>query len=261
MQNYNHYSDSEKAKLIHKYYIVENKSFQEIAKMYDTYPNRIRRDAKKLGIKSRSKSDAQKLALESGRIKHPTKDTKRSESVKDKIGNSVMKSWESLTDEEMQDRREKAKNNWDKLSDTEKQKLREEANVAIRTSSLEGSKLEKFLHKKLIENGYRVEAHKEHLLVATKLHIDLFLPEANIAIEVDGPSHFEPVWGDDRLSKTQEYDNKKTGILIGKKISLIRIKQTRDYSKSRAGLLLNKLLKAIDETIKNKTEYLEIGDE
>lgn len=60
MQNYNQCSDSEKNSLLHKYYIEENKSFQEIADMYDTYPNRIRRDAKKLGIKIRSKSEAQK---------------------------------------------------------------------------------------------------------------------------------------------------------------------------------------------------------
>ena len=91
MQNYNQCSDSEKHNILHKYYVEQTKSFQEIADMYDTYPNKLRRDAKKFGIKIRTKSEAQKLALETGKHKHPTKGTTRKESTKNKIGKSHQK--------------------------------------------------------------------------------------------------------------------------------------------------------------------------
>jgi very-short-patch-repair endonuclease len=260
MQNYSQYSDSQKTSILHKHYTEENKSFQEIAEMYDTYPNRVRRDAKKLGIKIRSKSEAQKLALESGKHKHPTKGTVRTEETKSKIGKSVMSSWEKMSDVELARRSVVAKANWESLSEDEKQDMFNKANQAVRESSKTGSKLEKFLYKGLLNNGYRVEQHKENVL-NTKLHIDLFLPTISVAIEVDGPSHFEPVWGEEALKRAQSYDNKKTGILIGKGIKLIRIKQKKDYSKSRASVVLHNLLEAISRTQSQGETYIEIGDE
>lgn len=259
MQNYNHYSDSEKAGLLHKYYVEENKSFQEIADMYNTYANKIRRDAKKAGIKIRSKSEAQKLALETGKHKHPTKGTVRSEETKEKIGMSVLNSWESLSKSELKRRSVLAKQNWENLSEDEKQERFDKANQAVRETSRTGSKLEKFLHSALLEKGYRVEPHKEQILSNTKLHIDLFLPQDNIAIEIDGPSHFEPVWGEVALKRAQAYDNKKTGLLLGRGLKLIRVRQTKDFSKSRATLIAQRLFEAIGKT--DQENYLEIGDE
>ena len=61
-----------------KHYCEDKKSWREIAKMLDTNSNRVRRDAAKLGIESRSRSDAQKLALSQGRQTHPTEGKKLS---------------------------------------------------------------------------------------------------------------------------------------------------------------------------------------
>jgi very-short-patch-repair endonuclease len=98
----------------------------------------------------------------------------------------------------------------------------------------------------------------------TKLQIDLFLPELNIAIEVDGPSHFLPVWGDDVLNKNIKYDNKKTGLILGKGLVLIRIKQVREFSKARGLSIYQKLYSSIEQ-IRNKfpesdNRTIEIGD-
>jgi len=259
MQNYNQYSDSQKASILHKHYVEQNKSFQEIADLYNTYPNKVRRDAKKLGIKIRSKSEAQKLALENGKHKHPTKGTSRTEETKSKIGKSVMSSWENMSKSELKRRSVLAKANWDSLSEDEKQDRFNKANQAVRETSKTGSKLEKYLHNGLLNNGYRTEQHKENIL-NTKLHIDLFLPTISVAIEVDGPSHFEPVWGEEALKRAQAYDNKKTGILIGKGIKLIRIKQKKDFSKARAELILQNLIDAINRIQDKGETYIEIGD-
>lgn len=74
--------DADKKNLIEKLYLMEKKSFQQIAKEYNTYSNKIRRDAKKFDISIRDKSEAQKNALSTGNHKHPTKGTTRSEDTK-----------------------------------------------------------------------------------------------------------------------------------------------------------------------------------
>ena len=261
MQNYSHLSDNEKFSILEKHYVKEAKSFQDIAEMFDTYPNRIRRDAIKFNIPIRNKSDAQKNALNSGKHKHPTKGTKRDEATKDKIGLSVMNSWENMSKSELKRRSELAKQNWEKLPDHIKQNRLHEANLAVRESSRSGSKLEKYLLKALMENGHKVEFHKEQVLSNTKLQIDLYVVDLNIAIEVDGPSHFEPVWGEEVLKRNQKYDNTKTGLIIGKNMKLIRIKQEKDFSKSRASVIFERLMRAMDD-VKNKGQnYIEIGDE
>jgi very-short-patch-repair endonuclease len=258
MLNYNSLSDSEKQKFLKTEYEKNKKSFKDIAEQTNTYANKVRRDAIRLDIKIRDKSEAQKNALNTGKTKHPTKGTKRAETTKQKIGISVMNSWDNLSDQELDQRKQKAKDNWDKLSETTKENILREANVAVRKASKKGSKLENFLFNRLLENGYSVDFHKEQSILNTKLQIDLFLPKHNIAIEVDGPSHFEPVWGDDALKRNKKYDNKKTGLILGKGLFLIRIKQSKDFSKSRAEVIFQDLLSAINNIGHSKT--ITIGD-
>jgi very-short-patch-repair endonuclease len=238
---YNKLKEDDKKNLILKEYHNEKKSFQDIAQTHGTYANKIRRDAIKYGIKIRDKSEAQKNVLSSGKSIHPTKGKTRSEEVKNKIGNSVMKAWDNLDQDALNKRKEKARSNWEKLSEDDKANMLREANIAVRESSKKGSKLEIYLLNKLIADGYKVDFHKEQSLLTTKLQIDLFLPKINVAIEVDGLSHFEPVWGTDALKRNQGYDNKKTGLILGKGLVLIRIIQKKDFSKSRADLIYNEL--------------------
>jgi very-short-patch-repair endonuclease len=259
-RKYSDLSDKDKAKYLKQYYVDDGLSFADIAIKFDTYANRVRRDAKKLGIPIRDKSEAQINALNSGKHKHPTKGTKRDQSIKDKIGLSVMKSWEDMSDKELEQRKKKSKLAWEKLDEDQKANIIAAANQAVRLSSKTGSKLEKFLLTNLLSDGFVVEFHKEQILSNTKLQIDLFLPILNIAIEVDGPSHFLPVWGDDVLAKNQKYDKKKTGLIIGKGLSLIRIKQLNDYSKARALIVYAKLLEAIKEISNTKDKTIEIED-
>lgn len=261
---YSKLSDVEKSNLIKQLYLKENKSFQQIADLCDTYPNKIRRDAKKLNIPIRDKSEAQKNALLTGSHKHPTKGTKRPESTKNKIGLGVLNSWENISDKELELRKIKAKKQWDNISKEDKMNIMTKANKAVRESSKLGSKLEKFLLNNLLKDNYKVDFHKEQILSNTKLQIDLFIPSLNVAIEVDGPSHFLPVWGENALNRNIKYDNKKTGLLLGKGYVLIRIKQTKDFSKAR-GLIIYQKLSDILKNIKNKfpdidNRIIEIGE-
>ncbi len=242
---YDKLSDNDKKQYLIEQYQNLGKSFGDIAKDIGTYANKIRRDAIKYNIEIRDKSQAQKNALNTGKTKHPTKGKQRSEDVKNKIGKGVMVSWENLTEDELNRRKQIAKENWENLSDDTKADILSSANIAVREASKTGSKLEKYILNRLLKDKYKVDFHKEHFLSNTKLQIDLFLPALNVAIEVDGPSHFEPVWGNDSLSRNQKYDNKKTGLILGKGWVLIRVMQLKDFSKAKADQLYTILLEHI----------------
>jgi len=259
-KNYNSYSDYDKQKLIQKMYVKQKLSFSTIAQELNTYANKVRRDAIKYKIPIRDKSQAQSNALATGAHKHPTKGTQRTETTKSKIGKSVMEAWDNIDEKELARRKRNSKKLWNSLSEDEKQNRLNLANQAVRNSSKTGSKLEHYLLEQLIKDGYKVDFHKEQILSNTKLQIDLFLPTMNIALEVDGPSHFLPVWGDEVLAKNQKYDKKKTGLIIGKGLKLIRIKQTHDFSKSRASMLYEKVLKAIKKIDDSKIKSIEVED-
>lgn len=250
-------SDDEKKDTIHKLYCEERKSLSQIANDLKTYTNKLRRDAKKFDIPLRNKSEAQKNALSTGVHRHPTKGTQRSVAIKNKIGKSVMESWEKLSPEELKCRQELAREQWNSLSEDKKQEIIKSANEAVRRSSKEGSKLEKFLLQSLINDGFKVDFHKEHVLSNSKLQLDLFIPKLNLAIEVDGPSHFDNIWGDQALSRNTKYDQKKEGLLVGKGIRLLRIKQAGDFSKARANALYIKLKDLLSQPITSQSLTLE----
>ena len=65
--------------------------------------------------------------------------------------------------------------------------------------------------------------HKKGLIEG-KFEIDLLLPELNTIIEVDGPQHFLPLFGEDKLANTIKMDIIKNGLLISKGFCVIRIK-------------------------------------
>jgi len=248
--SYNNLSDKDKKELILELYSFKGQSFADIALSYDTYANKIRRDAIRFNIKIRDKSEAQKNALKTGKHSHPTKGKERSQNTKQKIGLGVLTSWENLDKKTILERKLKAKENWENLDQNTKDNILRSANQAVRVTSKTGSKLEKYLQQKLLSDGYKVEFHKEQVLVNTKLQIDLFVPSINLAIEVDGPSHFEPVWGEQSLNRNKNYDSKKEGLILGRGWNLVRIVQTKDYSETRALLVYQELINTITN---NKT--------
>lgn len=251
MKKYEDMTDLDKKQTIKNLYEQQNKSFKDIADLLDTYPNKVRRDAIKYKIKIKNKSEAQVNALKTGKHKHPTKGQQRDEQTKLKIGKSVLSVWDNISDADLKNRKLKAKQNWDNLSQDAKENMQQKANEAVRKTSKVGSKLEKFILNSLIKDGYKVNFHQEQFLANSKLQIDLFIPSMNVAIEIDGPSHFLPVWGDDTLQKNINYDQKKTGLILGKGLVLVRIKQTKDFSKSRSTIIYDELKNILDQ-ITNK---------
>jgi very-short-patch-repair endonuclease len=232
------------------------KSISEVATILGTYNNKIRRWAQKHNVTLRDKSEAQKVALETGKTSHPTKGKKRTEEEKAKIGNTVSEKWESISDEEKERRAEVAKKNWESRSDAEIADMQDKATKARLETAKNGSKLEKMVVDSLIKAGYQVEFHKEHLLMNERVHLDIWLPKLFTAIEIDGPTHFEPIWGEDNLKKTQKTDNIKDGLLLNSGFCIIRLRQKRNISKTYVSKLVAELLERLNQIA---IKYPELG--
>jgi len=221
-------------KWCYKQYWTQERSVGDIAKELETYPNKVRRALKSHGIKLRDKGSAQAVALKKGRSSHPTKDKGHSEESKLKISESVAQNWENLSEEEFESRRETARKQWANMSEEEKIKLRESAIPGIKKASREGSKLEKYIRDKLTKDNYVIEYHKKGIVPNANLEVDIYLPELGTAIEIDGPSHFMPIWGEEALRKTIKSDNEKNGLLRYHGIMVLRVAQKKKTLSQKA---------------------------
>ena len=244
-------------------YTQENKSTYEIADLFNTYPNKIRRILISSGIEIKDKSQAQKNALLKGTSKIPTQGLQRTKEEKLKISAGTKKAWDNLSEEEYNARVDKAKEKWKNMSDVEKANMLSSAIKAIQIAGKEGSKLEKYLKTELSKNGYKIEFHKKDLIVNHNLEIDIYVPTLKTIIEIDGPSHFLPIWGDEKLQKQIRADAHKTGLILSKGLAIIRVKHLSDTvslsSKENLKNTLLDILNKIEQKFPPKDErYIEL---
>jgi very-short-patch-repair endonuclease len=131
---------------------------------------------------------------------------------------------------------------------SKKEEMRRMALEAVREASKIGSKTERHLNNGLTNAGYSVIFHKNGLVPGSKLEVDLFLPEIKTAIEIDGPGHFLPIWGEEKLLKQQSADIIKQGILIDHGYAILRIRQIdKSISMTRMNKLLEVVLSELDK--------------
>jgi len=244
-------------------YTKENKSTYEIAEMLQTYPNKIRRILIKNGVEIKDKSQAQKNAIIKGTSKIPTQGLKRTHEEKLKISEGMRQSWKNMCEAEYNDRVDKARSRWYDMEEAEKDRILGLAIKGVQIAGKEGSKLEKFLQKELIKAGYKVDFHKKQLIANENLEIDMSLPELKTIIEIDGPSHFLPIWGEEKLQKQIRADAHKTGLILSKGWAIIRVKNLSDTvalsAKEHLKNTLITLLTNIRQKFPDKSErYIEI---
>lgn len=228
----------------------DNKSIRDIASEFDTYPNKIARILKKAGKELRSKEEAARIAVENGKIKPPMLGKKRTQEEKDNISAKRAKKWQEMSESDLESFRKSAKDRWDSQSEEEKIYKQQKAGEALRRASIEGSKAEKFLYQKLTKEGYDVIIHKKGLIPGEKYEVDLFLPKLTVAIEIDGPQHFLPIYGEENLSRNIKYDAIKNGVLISKGICVIRVKYLAKHNSQQIN-------KKVFEVVSNELKKIE----
>lgn len=243
-------------------YQKENKSTYEIAEALNTYPNKIRRTLIKHGCELKDRSEAQRNALKNGRIDHPTAGRKRSYEERIKISAALDQYWNNLDDNERERRSLIAKDRWANMTESQRAAMAQAATESIRKAGKDGSKLENFLLRKITDGGFRVDFHKKNLIPSEKLEIDLYVPDCKTIIEIDGPSHFLPVWGDEKLQKQIKADLQKSGLLLNKGFAIIRVKVMGFLSLSDqenlASDLINHLKRFKDNFPPRSERYYEI---
>jgi very-short-patch-repair endonuclease len=245
--------------LIREYY-GNCRSLQNIAEELETTKTRLRTKMIKLSIPIKDKSMALKDALKRGTAKHPTKGTIRSEDVKRKISEGNYKAWNNSSEEMLKHRSEMSKKQWEKMPEFKKEDTLKKARNGIRVAAKEGSKLEKFIYSELTDLGYEVQYHSRNVIPNTNLEVDIVIRDLSVAIEIDGKSHYLPIWGEDNLKKNIRADSEKNGLLINNGFVVIRLRQMANclsmITKEKAINLLIDRIEEIEKKFPNENNRL-----
>lgn len=235
------------------------KSLREVAEKFNVSATTIMRIIKKYG-KLREKSEAQRNAIVTGRAKHPTKGKKRDLEVRQRIGKKVEEAWNTIDEAEYERRINISKENWKNMDEEKKSELRTKSAKAIRAAAANGSKLEHLVREFLIKNGFNVLIHKKELVPNTKLECDILVPELKTVIELDGPSHYLDIWGQERLQKTQRADHEKNGLLLQYGYVIIRLRYPGEalslQSKQRLEHQLLELMNRVKTGLKQEEKLI-----
>jgi len=81
----------------------------------------------------------------------------------------------------------------------------------------------------------------------TRLQVDLLISDLAIAIEVNGPSHHEPIWGNESFVRTVNADNTKKQLLQSYGFVVIVINQKKTLSQKRYRIILSNLLAVLEK--------------
>ena len=81
--------------------------------------------------------------------------------------------------------------------------------------------------------------------------MDIYIPSLNLAFELNGIFHYEPIYGLDKLTNTQKNDQRKFKLCLENNISLCVIDTTKQiYFKEKSSLEFLKIIqKIIDENL------------
>lgn len=232
-------------------YFQKNRSAPDIAQELDTYPNKIVRIIKKSGLEMRTKSESQKIALEEGRASHPTEGKNRSDETKLKISESVANKWQSFSEVKKKSIKTNLKKSWKKRDKSDILLMQKKAVQGLSKSGREGSKIEKFMVEELRRLGYNILAHKKGLIPNSNLEPDAVLPDIKLIIELDGPTHFKPIFGQERLDKVIASDAEKNALFLQHGFCILRVKYlSKTISQYKKRVMIERLVEKI-ESIKN----------
>lgn len=198
----------------------EGKSVRDISALTGKSVSSIFRFLKKMNL-TRNKSEAQSLHLKKNG--HPMEGKEMPTETKEKISKKLIETWDD--EEKKKEQGRKSKERYEKMSYEEKRLLSETGLQAVRDTAKTGSKLELFIIDKLKEAEIPFDRHVK-ILMNDALEVDIYLPGHMLAIEIDGPSHFLPVWGEEKLEKQQVADELKHAMLKHNGVKLLRVKNT-----------------------------------
>lgn len=197
-------------------------------------------------IKLRSKSEAQKTFLEKNG--HQRVGTTHSEESRTKMSDAIGAFYESPDGAKAKEKIADAKREeWASFDDTEKKQIMDEMRAGISEANRSGeggSKFENFIADGLEAAGFLLERRTRKWLGKDGLEIDIALPNNRLAIEIDGPTHWQPIHGQEQLLKVQAKDKRKDSLLMTGGWDILRV---RDDSGSLSAIRLKRVINKIKE--------------
>ena len=186
----------------------------------------LSRFMKKHGITSRDKAEAQKNYLKDH--EHQMQGKKHSADTKQKISKGLGEFWDKLTEDDKEELKKKIgsawRRKWQTMSDTDRRTMMESLSTKAKEQQGQGSRLERFVAEELRKRGYTVEERSVNYTTGKQFEVDIALPKERIAIEIDGPTHFLPIHGEDHLKQQQERDARKDELVTGSGMNMLRIR-------------------------------------
>ena len=251
---------------LYEEYVVQKKSTYQIAEENGTYSQKIQRLLKAYEINARTKRKAAKVAMRTGRNIHPTKGKKRDRATIEKISRTTIERIKAETEEERAARIQKAKDRWNGLSEGRKKEINKARMDGVREAAKYGSRIENYCVQRLREAGLSIESHRKELIPSEKLEVDIYIPELRLAIEVDGPTHFLPIWGQSSLEKHIASDNLKNGLLLTNGFLILRVRlMRRSMNKAQTEDLGDRLINIINRiksgVIENRLMFLDVKED
>jgi len=122
-----------------------------------------------------------------------------------------------------------------------------------KTTGTTVSKLEKYLQEKLVNLYPNVEfLFNDRTAILSEL--DIYIPSLNLAFELNGIFHYEPIFGKEKLVRSQSNDNRKILACSEHNIELCVIDTTSmSYFKEKSAITF---LSGIKEIIQSKIERI-----
>lgn len=246
-------------------YITKQKSIGQIAKEVKVGPSVIRRHLIYFAIPIRSASEAQALAESSGRRKNPTKGRKRRQDEIANLARGVSQAYHNLDPETKEARVNQLRAQYENMTDEQKERFRKKGAEAVRDAAKSGSKMDIYVADQLRKKGYHVEPHKQFIIENESMHIDVFLPEVNIGIEIDGPTHLRPVYREGAeaeadFARNQERDRRKNAQFVQAGLRIIRLGVERATSIPAREKYFELLLDTLHKMKRNNRDIVYVGD-
>lgn len=126
---------------------------------------------------------------------------------------------------------------------------------ANKTSGVRRSKLELWLESQLMVLYPNLEFHFNRK-DAIKAELDIYAPSLNLAFELNGIFHYEPIFGVDKLAQTQNNDNRKFQACLenGIELCIIDSSKQKNFKPKTGQKYLDIIVGIINQKLATRTE-------